>query len=381
MSKLDRCHNCGWAESRDPNAGRTGPQIAQRGGVAYWRGVQTCGSVWCCPVCQAKIRNGRAIEISEFTAEWIRRGGEVYMVTLTAPHDLGMALSLLMVLISNAFTSVIAGGAWVKLRDQLGIAGCIRALEVTYGENGWHPHLHVLVYCRDPLDAAGLAAFTLHFQRKWDRFVTKAGYRAPSAQHGVRVERCYNGGGAADYICKTQDGRNPGNEMARSDMKTSRDGHRMPFDILAAAGTGERAELELWWEYEQATFRRRCITWSPVLRELRQEWLNAEDKTDDELAAPEVDGEVVTQVTAGAIRRITCIPGLRARLLDAWETGGLDGLAAVAARHGFVLLPGLAGRPPVLCPARKRRAADATLDTLSDGMVTGGRGNTQMSLI
>jgi hypothetical protein len=355
VSRLDRCHNCGWAESRDPNAAATGPEIAQRDGVAYWRGVQTCGSIWACPVCQAKIRNGRAIEISEFTAEWIRRGGEVYMVTLTAPHDLGMALSLLMVLISNAFTSVIAGGAWVSLRDRLGIAGTVRALEVTYGEHGWHPHLHVLVYCRDPLDAAGLAAFTLHFQRKWERFVTKAGYRSPSGQHGVKVERCYNGTGAADYICKTQDGKNPGNEMARSDMKTSRTGHRMPFDILEAAGTGELAELELWWEYEKATFRRKAITWSRSLLQLRKEWLSAEEQTDDELAALEVGGEVVTQVTASAIRRISCIPGLRAQLLDAWELHGLDGLAAVAGRHGFTLIPGRGGRPSLLCPVRKRK--------------------------
>ncbi len=375
MSGLSRCHNCGWAEADNPNAEKTGPQIAQRDGVAYWRGVQTCGSIWACPVCQAKIRNARSVEISEFTAEWIRRGGEVYMVTLTAPHDLGMALSLLMVLISNAFTSVIGGRAWAGaperpskrggmlpavpgIRDQLGIAGTIRALEVTYGQHGWHPHLHVLVYCREPLDAAGLAAFTLHFQRKWHRFVTKAGYRAPSAQHGVKVERCYNGTGAADYICKTQEGRNPGNEMARSDMKTSRDGHRMPFDILEAAGTGELAELELWWEYEQATFRRKAITWGRSLLELRKQWLNAEERTDDDLAAELVDGDVVTQVTTGAIRRIACIPGLRAQLLDEWELRGLGGLAVVAGRHGFVLLPGLAGRPPILCPARKRKADD-----------------------
>jgi hypothetical protein len=132
----------------------------------------------------------------------------------------------------------------------------------------------------------------------------------------------------------------------------------MPFDILDAAGTGELAELELWWEYEKATFRRRCITWSPVLRDLQKEWLNAEEQTDDELAALEVDGEVVTEVTASAIRRISCIPGLRAQLLDAWELHGLVGLAAVAGRHGFTLIPGHRDRPPLLCPVRKRKDDD-----------------------
>ena len=110
LSSLRRCHNCGWAEACDKDA--TGPQIATRDGVAYWRGVQTCGSIWSCPVCAAKIRNGRSTEVAEFVAEWIRRGNEVYMVTFTAPHDLGMALAALMILIASAFRSVISGRAW-----------------------------------------------------------------------------------------------------------------------------------------------------------------------------------------------------------------------------------------------------------------------------
>jgi hypothetical protein len=356
VSTLDRCHNCGWAKSSNPHSREQGgPQIAQRDGVAYWRGVQTCGSIWACPVCQAKIRNGRAIEISGFTAEWINRGREAYMVTLTAPHDLGMPLALLMVLISNAFTSVIGGGAWVKLRDQLGIAGCIRALEVTYGQNGWHPHLHCLVYVEEPLDAVGLAALTLHFQRKWHRFITRAGYRSPSGQHGVKVERCYSGTGAAEYIAKTQDGHDLGAEMARADMKSTRTGHRLPFQILASAGDGDAADLKLWHEYEKATFRRQCITWSPVLRKLHKEWLNAEEQTDDELAALEVDGDTIAYVTPSAMRVLSCIPGLRVTLLEAWEQLGLAGLAAIAGAHGFALDPGHGYGPPTL---RRRQPGD-----------------------
>jgi hypothetical protein len=59
--------------------------------------------------------------------------------------------------------------------------------------------------------------------------------------------------------------------MPRADMKTGRQGHRVPFEILEAAGTGEKAELELWHEYEKATHRRKAITWSPALRKLQKE--------------------------------------------------------------------------------------------------------------
>jgi hypothetical protein len=343
VSTLKRCHNCGWAEANDGNS--QGPQIAARDGVAYWRGVQTCGSIWACPACAAKIRNGRAIEISEFAAEWINRGNEVYMVTLTAPHDLGMALGALMTLIIKAFTYVIGGRKWVAVRDQLGIAGCIRALEVTHGPNGWHPHLHVLVFVEGQLDAAGRCAFEVHFRDQWGKFVTRRGYRPPSGQHGVKVERCYSGGGAAEYIAKTQDGKSPGNEMARADMKTPRSGHRVPFDILAAAGTGEKAELALWHEYEKATHRHRAITWSPVLRKLQKEWLAVEEKTDDELAAEVVDGDVVADVSPAALRGISCKPGLRVGLLEAWEDEGLPGVQALAAAHGFMLTASRVGPP------------------------------------
>jgi hypothetical protein len=347
VSTLDRCHNCGWAKAHDQRSkDQGGPQMAQRDGVAYWRGVQTCGSIWCCPVCGAKIRHGRSVEISDFTGEWIRRGGEVYMVTLTSPHDLGMALGLLMVLISNAFRAVISGGAWVKLRDQLRIAGTIRALEVTHGLNGWHPHLHVLVYCWEPLDAYGVAAFELHFRRRWQRFVTKAGYRLPSDQHGVKVERCYSGAGAAEYIVKLQEtGKNPGNEMARADMKSARGGHRLPFQILASAGDGDAADVKLWHEYEKATFRKQCITWSPVLRKLQKEWLDIDEQTDEELAAEDVNGTTVMYVTTDAMRALSRTPGLRVTLLEAWEDAGLDGLDAMAWAHGFMLAP---GQVPVL---------------------------------
>jgi len=44
-----------------------------------------------------------------------------------------------------------------------------------------------------------------------------------------------------------------------------------------------------------------AITWSPVLRKLRKEWLNAEEASDDELAAVEVDGEAVVDVSASAL--------------------------------------------------------------------------------
>src|SRR6478672_9784355 len=75
--------------------------IRSNAGVAHYAGLTTCGSIWACPVCSANIRNTRATEISEATAAWDRAGNSVYMITFTAPHDMGMKLRPLMTTIAD----------------------------------------------------------------------------------------------------------------------------------------------------------------------------------------------------------------------------------------------------------------------------------------
>ena len=82
--------------------------IRSNAGVAHYAGLTTCGSIWACPVCSAKIRT-RATEISEATAAWDRAGNSVYMITFTTPHDMGMKLRPLISAIADGFRAVIAG--------------------------------------------------------------------------------------------------------------------------------------------------------------------------------------------------------------------------------------------------------------------------------
>ncbi|PRW75701.1 protein rep, partial [Pseudomonas fluorescens] len=68
------------------------------------------------------------------------------MLTLTVPHGLGDDLSGLLEQIHKAWRSTSTSRAGKKLRKLLGVRGTIRALEVTPGSNGFHPHLHVLLF-------------------------------------------------------------------------------------------------------------------------------------------------------------------------------------------------------------------------------------------
>ena len=331
MSRIERVRKCGRVPTGE------GVTVVDHAGVAHYAGLTTCGSIWACPVCSAKIRAGRAEEIAAGAASWDQAGNSVYMITLTAPHDMGMKLSALLPVIADSFRKVISGRAWLKVKAVAGVAGTIRSVEITHGANGWHPHLHVLVFCRGDPGAEGLAALGIHFREKWHRAITRAGYRAPHEVHGVVIERCSSAAEAGAYIAKTQDGKSPGNELARGDLKNGRGGHRTPFQILEDfRWTGDADDRSLWRTYERATKGHQAITWSKGLRKL----LAVETRTDEEIAAEEVGGVPVLLIDAAAWRQVTACPGLPARLLDAAETGGAAAVLGELAARGIPLASG-----------------------------------------
>jgi hypothetical protein len=44
------------------------------------------------------------------------------------------------------------------MRSDIGFVGTIRTVEVTYGRNGWHPHVHAVVLNERPLEVDQEAA-------------------------------------------------------------------------------------------------------------------------------------------------------------------------------------------------------------------------------
>ncbi|RYF42549.1 MAG: hypothetical protein EOO38_19610, partial [Cytophagaceae bacterium] len=61
-----------------------------------YSGLQTCGSVWACPVCSAKIAERRRVEIIAAMAAHKAAGGCMHLLTLTAPHQRSDALDVLL---------------------------------------------------------------------------------------------------------------------------------------------------------------------------------------------------------------------------------------------------------------------------------------------
>ena len=325
VSALPRTASCGL-----PIGGSAVALHAGADGTSHISGVETCGSIWSCPVCAAKIRNHRSDEVSQGLAGHIERGGGAVLVTLTLPHAAGDALQKTIGLVSDGFRSVNAGRGYADDRTAFGIIGHIRAFEVTHGDNGWHPHLHVIVALQRPATRDAADALQARWQVRWDRWLRRKGWRASVDGIGVRVDRVRRDGAAVGaYIAKLQEGekfsRSVGNEVARADLKGGRQGGRVPFEILADFGSDGGAEdLALWQEYQLATKGRSAIRWS---KGLRKALLDVEEElTDEEIAAAEVGGTEIARLTPGLYRAIAARPYGEAMLHVAAEQGGIAGV-------------------------------------------------------
>jgi Replication protein len=107
--------------------------------------------VWHCPVCAAKTSERRRIELQQIIEKHIEMGGSVYMTTYTISHKRYDDLQDLLQRFLEARRKAKAGRRGQSLKTDFQICGTVSVLEVTWSEaNGWHPHVHELVFCMLP---------------------------------------------------------------------------------------------------------------------------------------------------------------------------------------------------------------------------------------
>lgn len=327
VTEVDRCKRCG----REI----IGTQVALvvRDSVAHVSGVETCGRIWLCPVCSAKIRVRRGEEVAIGVGDWIKAGHGCVFVTATLPHDQGDALADSLAVLAEAWRwSHTKNRDGRRARDFFGVVGTIKSVEVTHGIHGWHPHIHAVVLTEEEiplLDETGqgrdMARFYGGYDQRWAVALRRVGWAEGLPGIRMRVDMVQRTSieGLAAYVTKLQNGRGLGNEIARADLKGGRKKSRTPFEILADFGTtGEIRDLELWQEFEKATKGRSAIRWSTGLRKLIAPTL--EEQSDEDIAAEEIGGDVVAYVRPELWYRLADIPGGDALVLDALEAGGLE---------------------------------------------------------
>jgi hypothetical protein len=272
-------------------------------GVAHLDNLQRCGSVHSCPVCAPKIRQRRAVEIQTGMAVHRAMGGGVEFVTLTLQHHKAERLKPLLELVANGFRAVIGSGRFVRQwyldREALGIVGTIRTLEINYGANGWHPHLHVLVLTDHVLNDTERAYLADGFWERWSSHLSDRGHHGTQREHGIVAVPVASPDDVARYMSKVYDTLH--HEMTRGDLKLGARSGRNPFRVLGDlvdAGKVDPLSGEInpdwytWREYELATKGRQFLTWSMGLKDR----LGVNDVTDQEHAEAEIGGELVAVI-------------------------------------------------------------------------------------
>lgn len=342
-------HNDGVADPDDGQGVMVKRRLVDGQAIASYGGLVTCGSVWSCPRCSAVIAHSRAEEISSAVRECQRRGGTVYLLTLTMRHSAGDRLNDLWNALSQGWRAAFGTRSWSGQRprteerrgqvldipaimgdaERFDVAGLTRVVETTYGSpslggNGWHLHIHALIFCCSSL-RAGLRErlpeelavtkvdpswlsrnfFAARVHDRWAAGLAKAGLGLPG---DVAVDIRMISDDATDYVGRylskaTYDaavkaGLEIGGGVLTKEGLVLR--NRTPFEILAGLaesldargfgvrtprrwsvtpnGNGDWAVLDLdtgevtavtppgewriWHEWEQASKGRRQILWS-----------------------------------------------------------------------------------------------------------------------
>lgn len=290
--------------------------------TASYGGLQTCGSVWMCPVCSAKIAERRRAEIQSAMTLHKAQGGAVYLLTLTAPHQRKDKLSELLVKQSVALKYFFKDYTAKSVLQEMGIIGQIRALEVTHGRlspqnNGWHPHYHFLLFAASNVDLEASAVRLSLSDRlyiRWAACCVRAGLGQPSLAHGLKLD---DGNKAANYVSKwgLED------EMTKGHTKKALHGET-PFDFLRShlSDSTDKQALILFKEFAEAFHGKRQLHWSAGLK---KRFLIG-DFNDEELAARTDDfSELLGFITPEQWRTILNAD-CRGEVLQIASSGGWD---------------------------------------------------------
>lgn len=328
-STLQRVRSCGrWAITPDGSV-----QVRANGAAVGYAGLATCGSVWACPVCNARIQAVRRLEVGTALAWGLQDGGAAFGA-YTLRHHAGSSLDATWRGLTACWQAVARDKTTRTLRAALHVTGTIRAAEVTHGANGWHPHLHpVHLFARPVSDDAVAALHSAQFAA-WTRAADRFGLDAPTiaAQDLHRVTGAQAHAELGDYFTKASYAPSTeavGWEMTSTQTKSrsrSADG-RTPWDLLRSVyREGDADSLDLWHRWEADSKGKRALTWSRGLRE--RVGLDVE-ASDEEIA----ETEVGTAADAGFVitdwSPIRANPRLGAELLAVvgtrrrWEEGRL----------------------------------------------------------
>ena len=212
------------------------------------------------------------------------------------------------------------------MRERWGVVGQVRAVEVTAGGGGWHPHLHAIVVLERQVSDVELVELWAPLIGRWQHAVEAAGGRRPDSLVALDVRRVDDARQVSDYV--TDAGSwSVGAEMTAGPIKLGRCGGRWSmFSLLGAAAVwGDAEAAGLWAEYEQATKGRRAIVRS---RGLYERYGIGETDDEDAAEGDEAD-DVIAEVEVPIVEWVLLAEfdatDTYVEQVEAWAVAGAHG--------------------------------------------------------
>ncbi len=329
------------------------PGQAPRHGICK---VMRCGRLWLCPVCAAHRRRKRTEELARGLELHTADGGGLVLVTLTYSHHQGDGVPLDTALdrLQQAWRTLTSGGPSSRERAEFG-CHTVRALDLTHGRNGWHPHLHVLLLTDRPLTPAEHERLAASWRARWRTAVLRSQLGEPSDENGVRwqplADAAHDVARAAGYLVKggALERTGAAAELARVDVKRGRGDGLNPWQIaeiatgLATSRTLTQVRaVALWHEYAAAIRGQRALVMSRAL--LARLRLADEPEDGEAIVDNEIGAAVLVLPLSTADLKVLAATGRTGDVVDAAAAGG--GPAARRALEHAHALSRQRGRPP-----------------------------------
>ncbi len=263
--------------------------------------LQSCGAVWHCPWCAAKITERRRVEMNQGMVWHKSTGGSNSFVTRTVPHTKYNTLLFLRDGFRKADKYMKSSRKYKKMLLRFLCPDNIKGFEATVGHiNGWHLHIHEIFFhnsnafegeavSTNPAYVTFLKEFEEVYYEIWRDAAVKAGFEMPSRQHGLQVQ---NGDFAADYVakwgCEPESKWDSAAELTKAHIKKSRHGFT-PWELTRLyRDTGDERLVPIIKEFAHTMHGQQQLIWSKGLKDK----CGINDISDEELAEQlEDDGE------------------------------------------------------------------------------------------
>lgn len=323
-SNLPRLRSCG----RHSIAKNGLIQVRANGQSVGYAGLASCGSVWACPTCNARIQGVRRLEVGILLQAALETGSAAFG-TMTLRHFQGQDWDLTWRGLSKCWDAVSVDKSVRNLRKELGWLGFVRAAECTLGAHGLHPHLHLVHFFAGEVSEADIARLHAAEFRAWKAKAERIGLEAPlevaQDMHLVTGENSAIAASLGDYFTKATFGGKRSEavawEMTSTQTKTQTRAKESitPWELLSRIMQGDADALDDWHRWEKVSKGKRAISYS---RGLRQRFGLLVEATDEEIAAAEIGSESDTGFEIEDWSPIRANPRLGAQLLGVVTAAG-----------------------------------------------------------